>query len=75
MYVLLTIYRNSKKSSWSPGASPRSWEAGAQNWTEEMIELFRQRRGYDPTPYLPALVGRVVRVSSRISIDTPGASP
>ncbi len=40
-----------------------SWEAGVQNWTEEMIDQFRQRRGYDPTPYLPALVGRVVKGS------------
>jgi hypothetical protein len=31
-----------------------SWEAGMQNWTDEMINEFRARRGYDPTPYLPA---------------------
>jgi hypothetical protein len=37
-----------------------SWEAGMQNWTDEMLSEFRQRRGYDPTPYLPALAGRVV---------------
>lgn len=37
-----------------------SWEAGYQNWTDEMIREFRQRRGYDPTPYLAALTGRVV---------------
>jgi hypothetical protein len=37
-----------------------SWEAGQQNWTDEMIGEFRARRGYDPTPYLPALTGRVV---------------
>jgi len=37
-----------------------SWEAGMQNWTDEMVSEFRQRRGYDPTPYLPALAGRVV---------------
>src|SRR6185369_14081139 len=37
-----------------------SWEAGMQNWTEDMISDFRQRRGYDPTPYLPVLTGRVV---------------
>jgi len=37
-----------------------SWEAGMQNWTEDMISEFRQRRGYDPTPYLPVLTGRVV---------------
>jgi hypothetical protein len=37
-----------------------SWEAGGQNWTDEMIAEFTRRRGYDPTPYLPALTGRVV---------------
>jgi hypothetical protein len=37
-----------------------SWEAGMQNWTDEMLVEFRKRRGYDPTPYLPALAGRVV---------------
>lgn len=37
-----------------------SWEAGTQNWTEEMIAEFTRRRGYDPTPYMPCLVGRVV---------------
>jgi hypothetical protein len=43
-----------------------SWEAGIQNWTEEMPEEFRKRRGYDPTPYLPVLAGRVV-VSPEVS--------
>jgi hypothetical protein len=37
-----------------------SWEAGMQNWTDDMILQFRKRRGYDPTSYLPALAGRVV---------------
>ncbi len=37
-----------------------SWEAGMQNWTDDMIAQFQQRRGYDPTPYLPVLAGRVV---------------
>lgn len=37
-----------------------SWEAGMQNWTEEMLAEFKHRRGYDPTPYLPALTGRIV---------------
>jgi len=49
-----------------------SWEAGAQNWTEDMIGEFRARRGYDPTPYLPALAGRVVEsaeVSDRFLWD------
>jgi hypothetical protein len=37
-----------------------SWEAGYQNWTDDMLEEFRKRRGYDATPYLPVLLGRVV---------------
>jgi hypothetical protein len=37
-----------------------SWEAGMMNWTDDMIQQFKTRRGYDPTPYLPVLSGRVV---------------
>lgn len=40
-----------------------SWEAGEENWTEEMLSEFRKRRGYDPTPYLPVLTGRIVESS------------
>ena len=49
-----------------------SWEAGLQNWTDEMIDEFHRRRGYDPTPYLPVLAGRVVEsadVSDRFFWD------
>ena len=37
-----------------------SWEAGAQNWTDNMIEQFTKRRGYDPKPWMPVLTGRIV---------------
>jgi (4-O-methyl)-D-glucuronate---lignin esterase len=37
-----------------------SWEAGAQNWTDDMIAEFTKRRGYDMRPWLPVLTGRVV---------------
>jgi hypothetical protein len=37
-----------------------SWEAGAENWTDDMIAEFSKRRGYDPHPWLPVLTGRVV---------------
>jgi hypothetical protein len=37
-----------------------SIEAGAQNWTDDILEQFARRRGYEPTPFLPALTGRVV---------------
>jgi hypothetical protein len=37
-----------------------SWEAGSQNWTDKMVEQFKALRGYDPTPWLPVLTGKVV---------------
>lgn len=37
-----------------------SWELGPVNWTPRLAEEFERRRGYDPRPYLPALVGFVV---------------
>ena len=37
-----------------------SWEAGSQNWTDNMIADFKRLRGYDPAPYLPVLTGQVV---------------
>jgi hypothetical protein len=37
-----------------------SWEAGIQNWTDEMLAEFQKRRGYDLKVFLPALSGRVV---------------
>jgi hypothetical protein len=49
-----------------------SFEGGMQNWTDDMIAQFQQRRGYDPTPYLPVLAGRVVEnadVSDRFLWD------
>lgn len=37
-----------------------SWEVGAQNWTPDMVNQFKQRRGYDPVPWMPALSGQVI---------------
>jgi len=37
-----------------------SWEAGAQNWTDNLIAEFTRRRGYDPRPWMPVLAGRVI---------------
>jgi (4-O-methyl)-D-glucuronate---lignin esterase len=37
-----------------------SWEAGIQNWTDNIIEEFKKCRGYDLTHYLPVLAGRIV---------------
>ncbi len=49
-----------------------SWEAGVENWTDDMIPEFQKRRGYDPTAYLPVLTGRIVEsteVSDRFLWD------
>jgi alpha-L-rhamnosidase/Glycosyl hydrolases family 2, sugar binding domain len=37
-----------------------SWEAGQENWTQDMLQEFKRRRGYDPTPYLITLTGHIV---------------
>lgn len=37
-----------------------SWESGAQNWTEGIVEEFKKRRGYDPEPYFLTYTGRAV---------------
>ena len=38
-----------------------SWEGGGQNWTGTMRREFRERRGYDPVPFLPILTHRVIQ--------------
>lgn len=43
-----------------------SWEAGMQNWTDNMPGEFRSRRGYDLKPFLPCLAGYVM-VNSSVS--------
>ncbi len=40
-----------------------SWEAGSQNWTDDMLAQFKKLRGYDATPWLPVLTGRIVESS------------
>jgi hypothetical protein len=37
-----------------------SYEAGSQDWTPQMRDEFRKRRGYDPVPWLPSLTNRVI---------------
>lgn len=41
-----------------------SWEIGVPTWTNNFVSEFRERRGYDPIKYLPALAGK--------KLDTPG---
>jgi hypothetical protein len=40
-----------------------SWEAGTQNWTDNMIPEFTKRRGYDILPWIPVLSGHIVESS------------
>jgi hypothetical protein len=38
-----------------------SIEAGPQNWTDNMLDEFKKRRGYDARPWLPALTGVLIK--------------
>ena len=42
-----------------------SWEMGNVGWTDKFREEFKKFRGYDMTPYLPVLAGRVVESVER----------
>ena len=64
----LDSYKSTVGSDWMGARGLRyvitdSWEAGAQNWTDRMIEEFSNRRGYDPRPWMPVLTGRVVETA------------
>jgi len=65
----LDSYREAVGSEWMGKRGIRyvitdSWEAGAQNWTDDMVSQFKKRRGYDPTPWMPVLTGQVVQSSA-----------
>ena len=47
------------------GITMDSHEGGSQNWTPRMLDEFRQRLGYDFTPYLPTLAGYIVESVER----------
>jgi hypothetical protein len=42
-----------------------SIESGDSNWTPKMVPAFKDLRGYDPTPWLPALTGAVIGSTAR----------
>jgi hypothetical protein len=49
-----------------------SWELNAVNWTEGFEQHFKKAHGYDMTPYLPVIAGRVIEnrdVSNRFLYD------
>ncbi len=49
-----------------------SWECGGANWTRHFQQEFAKRRGYDLTPYLPVIAGKIIEnrdVSNRFLAD------
>jgi len=38
-----------------------SYEAGHMTWTPAMMSTFKEKRGYDMSPWLPVLVGQIVQ--------------
>ena len=42
------------------GISTDSWEGGGLNWSRTLPEAFLRSRGYDLTPWLPVIAGRIV---------------
>jgi hypothetical protein len=49
-----------------------SYEDGYPNWTDKLLEKFKNYRGYDPAPYLPVFSGRIVgsaEISDRFLYD------
>ncbi len=68
----MNTYLDSYKETVGPGLIGKrglqyvvndSWEAGSQNWTDNMIVQFKKLRGYDPAPWMPVLAGRIVESS------------
>jgi hypothetical protein len=49
-----------------------SWECGGANWSQHFQREFAKRRGYDLTPYLPVIAGKIIEnrdVSNRFLAD------
>ncbi|QEC53093.1 glycosyl hydrolase family 2 [Anseongella ginsenosidimutans] len=42
-----------------------SYEMGGQNWTDGFMKKFKERFGYDPTPYVPVMYGHVIGSQDR----------
>lgn len=66
----LAMYRDTLGAEWIGKKGIRalltdSIEVGASNWTPEIVAQFKARRGYDPTPWLPALTGAVIGSAAR----------
>lgn len=59
--ILLAKTDPRKKGVGWTGFHMDSWESGAQNWTEGIVDEFKQRRGYDPEPFFLTYTGRVIK--------------
>jgi len=59
--ILLKKTGQRKKDAGWTGFHMDSWESGAQNWTESIVDEFKKRRRYDPEPYFVAYTGRVIQ--------------
>ena len=46
-----------------------SWEVFSANWTDGFLDIFRERRGYDLRPYLPAIEYFVEGVTPAVRYD------
>jgi hypothetical protein len=46
-----------------------SLEVQGENWTDDFLAEFQKRRGYDLTPYLPALIGTIGSKTDAIRYD------
>lgn len=46
-----------------------SLEVFGSDWTGDLLEVFRARRGYDLTPYLPALAGDIGEKTGAVRYD------
>ena len=58
--ILLEKTAPRKKGVGWTGFHMDSWESGAQNWTEGIVDEFKRRRGYDPEPYFITFTGRAI---------------
>ena len=59
--ILLEKTAPRKKDAGWTGFHIDSWESGAQNWTDDLVNEFKNRRRYDPEPYFLAYTGRAVK--------------
>ncbi|HCC86012.1 MAG: Uncharacterized protein XD92_0393 [Proteiniphilum acetatigenes] len=58
--ILLEKTAPRKKDVGWTGFHMDSWESGAQNWTDDIADEFKKRRGYGLEPWLLAYTGRAI---------------